>query len=223
MCDKINHRGKTAVLLGLILLLNCRNERNRFQPLHYFPVKSNHSWTFNGEIHRMEILEMSQGVGDRPVTFAYYDSLSTLLWKENYTLLQDQLYLNSFEPAMRVLPSISFEPPLPFAPIADKVGQKMVLKSIETQTDSLVHTTEVQVEYLIEAIENIQTPAGAFLNCIKMKINIIYPPTSYRPFFIGEQYWWYAPQVGPVKYDLPSAKGELVSMNVNPANPLPME
>ncbi|MBN1466190.1 hypothetical protein JXA02_10530 [candidate division KSB1 bacterium] len=214
---------RTIILLGLFVLLSCRDESDRFQPVLYFPVESGHSWTFNGEIYRMDIVAMSEGVGDQIVTFAYYDSLATLLWQEKYSLLRSQIYLNSFEPAIRVLPSIYFEPPLPFAPISAKVGQKMSLKSIETQTDTLVHTTEIKVEYVIEAIEDVRVPAGTFPNCIKMKINFLYPPTPYRPFFIGEQYWWFAPHVGPVKYDLPSARGELVSMNVSPAHPLLLE
>jgi len=205
------------LLLASIYLLNCSDRGNRFKPIYYFPIKTGHSWVFNGEIHKLEIVDVSQDVGDKIVTFAYYDSLSTLLWNEQYNLIKNQIYLRSFEPRTKVLPSISFEPALPFAPISAKVGHKMQRESIETQTDSdsLEHTMAILVEYLVEAVEDVKVPAGTFLDCVKMKINIIYPPSPYRPYFIGEQYWWFAPLVGPVKYDLPSARGELVSMKVS--------
>ena len=205
---------------GVFFLLNFNCGESHFQPLYYFPIKTGHSWTFDGDIYKMEILEIPNQPGDKIVTFAYYDTLSTILWKEEYTLLKNQIFLQSFEPSLSVLPTVTFEPALPFAPISGKVGQKQLIKSIETQTDTLVHTTAIEVEYLIESIEDVKVPAGTFLDCIKMKINFLYPPTPYRPLFFGEQYWWFAPLIGPVKYDLPSAQGELVSMNVSRGRPL---
>lgn len=202
------------LIFAALLFCGC-GQSGRFQPLSYFPVNTGLTWIYDGEIRKMEVADVTREVGDKMVTLAYYDTLDVMVWQEKYNLIKNQIYLQSFEPRTNLLPQISFEPAIPFAPLSARVGQRTVLKSIEVQTDSLRSSTEVQVEYTIEAIEDVTVPAGTFQKCIKMKIHVIYPQTAYRPYFIGEQYWWFAPSIGPVKYDLPSAYGELVETRVN--------
>jgi hypothetical protein len=145
------------------------------------------------------------------VIFTYFDSLDVPLWHEEYSLLKNQIYLQSFQPNTSLLPTITFDPALPFAPPSQKLGSKLPYKCLETQTlDTLVITNSIDVDYVIEAIEDVRVPAGNFLNCIKLKISVKYSQNAQNPYFIGDQYWWFAPLVGPVKYDLPSAVGELV-------------
>ncbi|RQW01280.1 hypothetical protein EH223_15295 [candidate division KSB1 bacterium] len=195
--------------------VDCTGRQNRFQPLYYFPLNVGNTWVYNGEIHKMQISDITKNEGDRLITFSFYDTLNVLLWQEKAGLLKDQIYVQSFEPMTSLLPSVSFDPPRPFAPFSRKLGNKLNFPCIETcMSDSTHSTTTVEAEYVIETVEDVRVPAGKFLDCIKMKINIIYPRTAEKPFFIGEQYWWYAPLVGPIKYDLPSARGELVEMNI---------
>ena len=193
--------------------MDCSGRRNRFQPTYYFPIHEGNSWVFNGEIYKMEITDITKHVGDKILTFTYYDSLDVELWSEKYSLLKNQIFLQSFEPATKLLPTVTFEPALPFAPPSRKLGYKSSYECLETHTlDTLVTTNPVHIDYVVEAVEDVRVPAGTFLNCIKMKISIKYPQSVKRPYFIGDQYWWFAPLVGPVKYDLPSAVGELVEL-----------
>lgn len=209
------HLAVATVVLAVFFLADCTGRQSQFQPLYYFPVNVGNTWIYNGEIHKVQISDITKNVGDRIITFAYYDSSNVLLWHEKAALLKDQIYLQSFEPTTSVLPTVTFEPPRPLAPFSPRLGNKMTFECLESHTnDSTFNTTTVNVEYVIEAIEDVRVPAGKFLDCIKMKINIIYPRTAHKPLFIGEQYWWYAPHVGPVQYDLLSARGELVEMNI---------
>lgn len=201
------------VLILMLFFMDCSTRRNRFKPTDYFPVQSGYKWIFNGEIHTLEITDVSSRAGDKIVTFGYFDSLNVKLWQEKYSLLKGQLFLQSFEPETDLLPQVSFEPALPFAPFSKKVGESKPFECIETQIlDTLITTTQIDVDYLIESIEDVRVPAGHFLNCIKVKINVRYPQTAKTPYFIGDQYWWFAPRLGPVKYDLPTAHGELIEM-----------
>ena len=198
------------LLITILGLLDCTNRNNRFNPISYFPVQQGNTWLFNGGIHKMHISEIVKDQGEQHVTFTYSDTSDVVLWKETYRLRKNQLYWQSFTPNTPVLPQVSFDPPLPFAPVATKEGHTLVLESIETQSDTVKRMTKITVEYEILSVEDVKVPAGTFLNCIKMKINVQYPQSVRRPFFIGEQYWWFAPMMGPIKYDLPSAVGELV-------------
>ncbi len=200
-------------LAAVLLFMDCSGRRNKFLPTYYFPIQTGNKWVFDGGIYKMEITDITKEVGDKIITISYFDSLNVLLWQEKYSLLKDQIYMQSFEPTTKLLPHITFEPPLPFAPLSRKVGFKDTKESIETQTlDTLTTTTQINVDYAIEAIEDIRVPAGLFLDCVKMKINIKYPQTASRPYFIGDQYWWFAPLVGPIKFNLPTASGQLVEM-----------
>ncbi len=211
--DHIIRPVSCLLLAAVFFFLDCSGRQNRFNPTDYFPIHPGYKWVFNGEIYKMQITDVSKEVGDKLVTFTYYDSLDVELWEEQYNLIKGQIYLHAYEPKTKLLPTVSFDPPLPFAPYSTKVGQSDNVECIETQVlDTLITTNQITVDYLIEAIEDVEVPAGHFLNCIRMKINVKYPQNSTRPFFIGDQYWWFAPRVGPVKYDLPTASGELIEM-----------
>ena len=53
-------------------------------------------------------------------------------------------------------------------------------------------------EYTIDKIEDVKTPAGNFKDCIKVH-EIEYTPDGKIDFYV-----WYAPDVGPVKYEYPN-------------------
>jgi len=214
--NKRKHLRKCLPLLLIsVLLAGCSNGRNKHNPITYFPVQPGNTWIFDGDIHKMEITAITAKEDNKLVTMSVYDSLDVFLWKEKYIQIKDQLYLEAFEPGTFILPKVQFDPALPVAPFSAKPGHKIVLEGKETHIDSVKNEMQILVTFEIESIEDVIVPAGTFRNCIKMKINIEYTQFTLEPFFIGEQYWWFAPLVGPVKYDLPSAYGELAEVKLH--------
>ena len=63
---------------------------------------------------------------------------------------------------------------------------------------SQITIANFQGSYVIEAIEDVTVPAGTFQNCIKMH-EIENTPGGLADFHV-----WYAPEVGPIKYDYPN-------------------
>ncbi|RPI02016.1 MAG: hypothetical protein EHM72_05205 [Calditrichaeota bacterium] len=163
----------------------------------------------------MKVDEIIKSGGEETVTLSFVDSLQVVLWKEKYKIVKNQLRWYSFEPQSTLLPQVNFDPPLLFAPFSDESGELMRIISIETQTDTVKTENEITVDYQIQNIEDVKTQAGIFPDCIKMKLTFTYPQSVQRPLFVGEHYWWFAPGIGPVKYDLPTAFGELIEMNVS--------
>ncbi len=221
---KRSHTGLMHFLFSIGILLfvgfasfftDCSNRRNKFHPISYFPVNAGNTWIFDGDIYKMEITGITKGEEKSIISMSYFDSTGIFLWKEKYILLKDQIYFESFEPHTTILPKVLFDPPLPLAPFSSKPGHKIILESKETHSDSIKSESQILVTYEIEGVEDVSVPAGAFLNCIKMKVNVQYPQFALEPFFIGDQYWWFAPMVGPVKYDLPSAYGELSELKLS--------
>ena len=204
-----------AFLTAALYTIGCTHRIDKFSPLNYFPLQLNNTWIFNGEIHTMKVTDAAKIGHERYITLTFYDSLDVALWSEKYHVVKDQLRWLSFEPATSLLPRVTFNPPLYGAPFSKEPGDTDSISSIETQTDSTETTTAITVDYQIQAVEDVETPAGKFPGCIKMKINFIYPTSALRPLFIGEHYWWFSPTAGPVKYDLPTAFGELVKLDLN--------
>lgn len=209
------------LFIYISILGGCTNQRNKHHPTAYFPVQVGNVWIFDGDISKMEITSIAPNEQGDIVTMSYYDSSDALLWKEKYIHLKDQLYFKSFDPNTSILPQVLFDPALPLAPFSSKPGHKIMLEGKETHLDSIPSETQIALTYEIESIEDVTVPAGTFRNCIKMKINVEYPQFALKPFFIGDQYWWFAPMVGPVKYDLPSAYGELAELKLNKSRLMP--
>lgn len=204
-----------AFLVAVLYAIACTPRIDKFSPLNYFPLQLNNTWTFDGEIRTMKVTESAKIGHERYITLTFFDSLDVALWSEKYHIVKDQLRWTSFEPATSLLPRVTFNPPLFAAPFSAEPGDTDSINSIETQTDSVEITTTINVDYQIQTVEDVETPAGVFTNCIKLKINYIYPTSAQRPLFIGEHYWWFSPTAGPVKYDLPTAFGELVKLDLN--------
>ena len=65
------------------------------------------------------------------------------------------------------------------------------------QDSSKINNVNFQGIYTIDAIETITVPAGTFENCIKIHEQEITPDGK------ADFYVWYAPNIGPVKYQYP--------------------
>ena len=205
----------SAVCAVFMLSITCAEKQPAFKPIIYFPIQPGNTWQFSGSISKIEIsVESSK---DNEFQMIYYDTLNTALWAERYVLQDSQIYWKTFEPNIELFPRISFSPPLPYAPISDKLEFSTNMLSTETQTDSSVRRSQIRIDYQIKRVESVMTPAAIFKDCLMMKISISYLDVTASPVFAGEHVWWYAKGVGPIKYELPSAEGELLSYNVKKA------
>ena len=113
----------------------------------------------------------------------------------------------------------TFDPPATFFPAALPIGHQWeIVTSTELQ---LVGPTTSTSTIEVIAIEDVETPAGIFENCVKLQINqkVVTALTIIRYEFIQ----WLAPDVGPIKFQdvLQDITFELESYNV--VEPPPVE
>jgi len=208
-----------VIFVFIIASLSCSSEETQFFPLHYFPVSEDNSWSFSGSISQIKIKSVKEEKNTKLVTLNYTDSLSILLWQEDYEIKDEHMYWKNFEPSVLLIPDISFEPPLPITPFSKKMGATKRLTTTEMQKDSLTRECSVQVDYEIMAVETVTTPAGTFSDCIKVKMSFKYLEMTATPYFLGDHIWWYAEGVGPVRYELPTEEGELVDIHIKRSIP----
>ena len=90
----------------------------------------------------------------------------------------------------------TFNPPVTFFPAELPLGRTWQIL-IETQL-KLVGATTSTTTIEVVAIEDVETPAGVFKDCVKLKLNQrdVTALTTRRT----TSYQWLAPDVGPVKY-----------------------
>ena len=90
----------------------------------------------------------------------------------------------------------TFDPPVTFFPAELPLGRTWQIL-IETQL-KLVGATTSTTTIEVVAIEDVETPAGVFKDCVKLKLNQrdVTALTTRRT----TSYQWLAPDVGPVKY-----------------------
>ncbi|RKU27715.1 hypothetical protein C6497_10860 [Candidatus Poribacteria bacterium] len=89
-----------------------------------------------------------------------------------------------------------YEPPVTFFPADLPIGHTWQILT-ETTLDLVGAVTSTSTIEVV-AIEDVQTPAGLFENCVKLEIN----QKDKTPFTVLRKtsYQWLAPDVGPVKF-----------------------
>ncbi|MBN2355742.1 hypothetical protein JXO59_06490 [candidate division KSB1 bacterium] len=205
---------RTLLLTALLFIgfwgLTCTKS---FSPAAYFPLKLGYTWFYSGLIHTMEVTEVAMLQKGEQYTIAMYDSSETILCKETYLLKGKQIYWTSFQPDVATIPNIYFEPAIPIAPISDKIGETFSLHVFEKRDDGT--GCRVRVTGRIEDAGSQKTGIGTFADCIKMHLQYEYLDEACSRLLAGSTYYWYARDVGIIRFEMPSGEGELSSAKFN--------
>ena len=94
---------------------------------------------------------------------------------------------------------VEFSPPVIFFPATLQLGEVWETQG-ETEV-TLIGPTTVSTESKVIAVENVNTPAGTFENCLKIRIRTI--TAAGLGISRSTAYQWLAPDIGPVKFETP--------------------
>jgi hypothetical protein len=160
---------------------------------------------------------VTEEIGDL-FTVTYYDSAGDLIRWQDYIKDKSGAKLKNLVPNDPGISARYFEPPLPFSPWTNLVGDTLLFASAEIRGDSLNSHLKILVEYEIAAIEEVTTPAGKFGNCIKVKSIYKTLDDIRGATFDGESFWWFAKNVGLIKYTTAGDTCELIRASVGGIN-----
>jgi hypothetical protein len=192
----------------LILLSSCQKE---FVSADYLPLKQGYSWAYNFGSMVIEESFATSKEGATGFRGVFYDTLGSPVWLETYLLDDDKVYWTSFQPKLKFMPGIVFNPPVQLSPISDKPGDHKTVTVQEIWDDSLKTTQPVNVEYQVEEIEDIPLLSGQYVNCIRMRMSFIYLGDSKQTYFAGANTLWFSRGKGIVRFIMPSGYGTLKS------------
>jgi hypothetical protein len=167
--------------------------------------------------NRADKAEVTNSIGNL-FTFTYYDSSGNTLWWEDYLKDKSGVKWNNIVLNMPEVPSITFEPPLPFSPWSDLIGDTLMFSAVEIRSDSINSHFRISVKYEVMAIEDITTPAGIFMRCVKIRRDYETSDRAKVKMLDGRSFWWFAKDVGCVKYESAEVSFELVRATINKVN-----
>ena len=174
----------------------------------YYPTTIGNTWVFlsaDGAERRTYSIEESDVETDKETGIFILKIVTETLGTETvdtdiYYISDDngdlKLHRTKLEEGAFGIAAAMLDPSALFFPAALPLGRTWDIVTV-TELD-LVGTTTTTSTIKVVDVENIETPAGTFENCVKLKIErkIVTALVTLRPEF----YQWLAPDVGPVKY-----------------------
>jgi len=172
----------------------------------YFPLQEGNEFVYSG-LHEKAIV--TGGFGDL-FTITYFDSTDNIIRREDYLLKETGVRYKGqfFNDTAGV--SKFYEPSLPFGPWSNLIGDTLLVGSVEIRCDLNYTHLPIIAEYRIVAIESIEIPAGEFDDCIKIR-RLIKSTGNIKSRTVDEEsFWWFAPDVGLVRSEIPQGNRELI-------------
>jgi hypothetical protein len=172
----------------------------------YFPLDENDQFIYDGAIGRGVVTSRNGSL----YTVTFYDSSGLATGWADFVTTESGVDLKNLVPRSSIIPSVHFEPSLPFSPRSSLVGDTLLVAATEIRGDSANSHLRIMVSYEVMAVGTLSVPAGDFADCIE--IRMLYNTLNGCPYkpFDGESHWWFAKDVGLVKYSLPADSGRLL-------------
>ncbi len=209
-------RGITIVILIISIILSGSCVKRVERPLkvdysRFFPLAEGDYYIYSGPLGKAVI---TQNIGEI-YTFTHYDSSGKIIYWKDFLKTDRTIGWKNIVFRRPSISDIQFEPTLPFLPWTEKVGDTILFSSAEIRDDSLNTHLHLQIEYTTYGIATVNTPAGQFSDCIEIKMTHKTLYENDRNFLKGDSYWWFARNVGIVKYITPEGAGELRQAKVD--------
>jgi len=202
------------IILTAVTLNGCVKRVERQSKIdfnRYFPLSTNNEYYYGGIFEKAIIT----GEIGHLYTITYYDSTDNVIRWEDYfknesgVTWKNAIYNNRDEI------SAFFEPSLPFGPWSNLIGDTLLISSAGILNDSTNSHVPIIAELEIMAIETITTSAGEFKDCIKIRRLLKTTTDTNYTVFMGESFWWFAIDVGLVKYETIEGNRELIKAVVS--------
>lgn len=203
-----------SLLLIAVLLFGCiqRVEPNaRISFTRYFPLNDGNEYYYSGPMGRCAVSYVQNNL----FTFTYYDTLGNINRWQDFRLGHETVYLDNIIDRSDSGFYVHFIPELPFGPWSDLVGDTLLIEAVEIRNDSADSHIRIMVGYEIFGIDTISTPAGRFEGCLRVGINYSTSENPPMSFLKGNNIYWFARDVGLVKYETLRGSGILLEASID--------
>jgi hypothetical protein len=176
----------------------------------YFPLVDGSVYQYSGPLGKAVV----SGQINELFTFTYFDSTGKITGWNDFIRTDHSVGWKNIISRGGMVPALHFEPPLPFNPWSMTVGDTVLFSAAEIRGDSLNSHLRIQTELEVISIAPVTTPAGEFTDCIGIRMSFKALYSNHKKLLNGNFYWWFAREVGLVKYILPEGTGELLHARI---------
>jgi hypothetical protein len=198
---------KPLLLIGtglgiFIVVIGCEP---RFQANDYLAIHINAAWNFDGPIRSLEVVD---SIPDR-----YSEQKTTYLLRIldrkgtpiQAVLLQRgrQITLNELNLTGQSNQMIRFVPPLPISVLTNHVGDIVTLETTEFRDNRLEPAAHARIQIIILSPMKITIGDTVLTDILRLQVQYSYYdsfPTASGPYLAGESEWWFARNLGLVRY-----------------------
>jgi len=201
------------LILASLLFVSCiqKIERpSRIDPSRYFPLNVGDEYIYTGAVRKV----VTSNDIEHLFTRTFLDSTGNMIRREDVVRTDNGIMLKSRFTVSSRIPIINFDPPLPYSPWTNLIGDTLLAKTVEIRADSINSHLRAQVQYETMAIDTVRTPSGSFPDCIKIRMIYRLLDKAESSFIDGESVFWFARDIGIVKYKTPMESGELLQATV---------
>ena len=201
------------IILALFLFISCiqKIERpSRIDPSRYFPLNVGDEYIYSGSVRKV----VTSNDIEHLYTRTFLDSTGNMIRREDVIKTDDGIMLKSRFSVSDKIPIINFDPPLPYSPWTNLIGDTLLITTVEIRADSINSHLRAQIKYEIMDIATVRTPSGSFADCIKIKMIYRLLDEGEASFIEGESILWFARDIGLVKYETPLESGTLLQATV---------
>jgi hypothetical protein len=206
-----------TLILVVIIDLSCiKRVEQSTKPdyLEYFPLHVGDWRQYSGPLEKT----VTSGRTENLFTQTCYNSMDSVIFICDFIQRESGIFCKGFLTPDKNRAVTFFEPALPFSPWSMITGDTLFRKSIDIELGSTFDHNPITIEYEMLGMDTVIAPAGEFNDCIKIQINLSFPETSIFSVenkTVSKTTWWYAKDIGIVKYIFANMSGVLVAADIN--------
>jgi hypothetical protein len=199
MCTYHRNVPKIAALflVTTLLFLGCGS---RYPDQQYMALRLHSRWDFSGALRRIEVADSA---GDDVTEYTIQIGVGihgVVLSGIRY--VGGRFYLATIDGSPIGYGAVHFEPPIPILPPSAKVGEMQTWETVEIHEGNPVQHFRVRVHTTVLEPSPVMAADTTFDHILRVRINYAYEDPSTMPFLAGESEWWFAQDVGIVRYQI---------------------
>ena len=184
-------------IVVILLFLECGK---RYPDQQYLALQLHSRWNFNGTLRWIIVTDSSM---DDAAIYSLQIGVGTHgIVQAGIVNTDGRFRLVSLDGSQMGYGVIQFEPPIPILPPSRKVGETQTWEAVEIHDASPKQRYRVRVQSTVLEPSPVVAADTIYQDVLRIRIDYAYEDPSITPFLAGESEWWFARDIGIVRYQI---------------------
>jgi len=187
------------ILVLSVMLLGCGTPH---PDQEYVALRLHSKWEFNGDIRSIEVVDETSDHDTEYTVEITTRNNRTVLTRFKYS--GGRLYVVGLDASLMGYSEIRFDPPIPLLPSTSKIGEMERWDAEEIREGNPSRSFRIRVQTTVLKPFPVVCAGDTLNDIFRIRVDYAYQEPSVSPFLAGESEWWFAREVGIVRYQLGS-------------------